>query len=50
MSDPREIAEAWAIETCADQGVPVKVEDPRTIRKVADLIGVAQTRQRGSTR
>ena len=41
-------ARAWVERTCAEQGVPVKVSDPQTIAKVAELL--AQGRQNGVKR
>lgn len=38
----------WLIRSCEAQGVPVKITDPATIRKVVILLG--QSRQTGSTR
>lgn len=34
----REVQE-WTERTCREQGVPVKVTDPATLRKVATLLG-----------
>ena len=39
---------AWVERTCADQGVPVKVSDPVTVEKVAELLN--QGRQTGRKR
>ncbi len=39
---------AWVERTCAAQGVPVKVRDPRVIPDTVALIG--QSRQTGSMR
>jgi hypothetical protein len=41
-------ARAWAERTCAEQGIPVKVSDPQTIAKVAELL--AQGIQTGARR
>ncbi len=41
-------ARAWVERTCLDQGIPVKVSDPVTIEKVAQLLG--QGRQTGVKR
>ena len=41
-------ARAWVERTCAEQGVPVKISDPQTIAKVAELL--AQGRQKGVKR
>ena len=38
----------WVIRSCERQGVPVKITDPATIRKVVILLG--QSRQTASTR
>lgn len=41
MSDPEEYAakvRAWVERTCAEQGVPVKITDPVTVRRVATLL------------
>lgn len=44
-------ARAWAVRTCAAQGVAVKVGDPVTLATVAMLVSSGvQTRQSGSTR
>ena len=40
---------AWVETTCADQGVPVKVEDPVVLAKVAEILS-AQGRQTGVKR
>ena len=32
-------ARAWAERTCLDQDIPLKVSDPVTIEKVAQLLG-----------
>lgn len=34
----REAVRAWVEETCAEQGLPVKIDDPATIKFVAGLI------------
>jgi hypothetical protein len=39
---------AWVESTCADQGVPVKVEDPVVLAKVAEIL--VQGRQTGVKR
>lgn len=41
-------AHAWVERTCLDQGIPVKVSDPQTIKRVAELL--AQGRQKGVNR
>lgn len=45
---------AWLEKSCADQGVPLKVTDPATIRKVAVLFSAgsrsAQKRAPGGRR
>lgn len=41
-------ARAWVERTCLDQGVPVKLEDPLTLAKVAEIL--AQGRQTGVKR
>jgi hypothetical protein len=41
-------AVAWVERTCMDQGVPVKLSDPLTLAKVAELL--AQGRQTGTSR
>ena len=41
-------AQAWAERSCLDQGVPVKVSDPKTLTKVVELL--AQGRQKGVRR
>jgi hypothetical protein len=45
----RDVVLAWLERTCAAQGVPVKVADPRIIAAVASLVPQA-SRQTGSTR
>jgi hypothetical protein len=39
---------AWVERTCAEQGVPVKIADPLTLRKIGDILN--QARQRGDKR
>jgi hypothetical protein len=39
---------AWVERTCADQGVPVKLSDPVTLDRVAEIL--AQRRQAGVSR
>jgi hypothetical protein len=46
--DLRTRAQAWVEGTCADQGVAVKVSEPLTIDRVAELL--AQGRQTGDKR
>ena len=41
-------ARAWAERTCAEQGISLKVSDPQTIARVAELL--AQGRQAGVSR
>ena len=45
---------AWVDASCAEQGVPVKVTDPTTLRRVSALLGVAtpgvRARKRSGTR
>ena len=43
------VVQAWLERTCAVQGVPVKVSDPRIVAKVAALLGQASG-QTGSIR
>ena len=43
-----EVVTAWVEDSCAAQGVPVKVTDPLTVRRVAAILG--QDRQSASTR
>ena len=38
--DLRECARAWAERSCLDQGLAVRISDPRTLRDVASLLGV----------
>jgi hypothetical protein len=47
-TDP-EVVRSWLKRTCAEQGVPVKVADPRIIAAVASLLPQASF-QTGSTR
>ena len=44
-----EMVRAWLIRTCAAQGVPVKVADPRVIARVVALLP-QPSRQTGSIR
>lgn len=37
---PDELA-AWVAESCAVQGLPVRVTDPTTVRQVAALLGAS---------
>ena len=37
-----EVVAAWVAESTARQGVPVKVEDPGVIERVAVLLGVGR--------
>jgi len=46
--DP-EVVRAWLERTCAAQGVPVKVSDPRIVARVVALLG-QDSRQTGSIR
>jgi hypothetical protein len=46
--DLRARAVAWVERTAAEQGVPVKLSDPLTLAKVAELL--AQGRQTGDSR
>ncbi len=39
--DLRTCARQWAERSCLDQGLPLKISDPRTLRDVAQLLGVA---------
>jgi hypothetical protein len=41
-------ARTWVEETCAEQGIAVKISDPETIAKVAELL--AQGIQTGRNR
>ena len=41
-------ARAWVEASCAEQGVPVKVSDPVTVARVAELL--AQARHTGRSR
>jgi hypothetical protein len=41
-------ARAWVEQSCAEQGIPVKISDPQTIVKVAGLL--AQGRQKAVKR
>jgi len=34
----REIARAWVRQTCAEQGIQVRVHDPLTVRNIAILL------------
>lgn len=43
-----EIVQAWVERTCALQGLPAKLDDPRVIEQIVKLVGHA--RQTGSTR
>jgi len=60
---PRPSPAEWVEETCARQGVPVKIADPRVLADIGSLLGYAQvppsarararkrqTRQSGVTR
>ena len=49
----RASAIAWVERECAEQGIPVKISDPETIEKVAELLsqGIQKARSReGSKR
>jgi hypothetical protein len=35
-------AKAWVERNCAEQGVPVKLSDPLTLRRIADILGAAR--------
>ena len=43
-------AKAWVERSCMDQGLPVKVTDPRVLAEVAELLGGPQERQTGRRR
>ena len=43
-----DVVQAWVERTCAAQGIPTKLYDPRVIEQVVKLVG--QARQTGSTR
>jgi hypothetical protein len=47
-NDLKARAHAWVEATCADQGIPVAISDPLTIRTVAGIL--AQGRQTGDKR
>jgi hypothetical protein len=54
-SGPREgwseRVKAWVEQSCAEQGVPVKVTDRRVVAQVAELLrSPAQSRQTGRSR
>lgn len=36
---PQEVVRRWLMDSCAAQGVPVRVGDPRVLSEVAALIG-----------
>jgi len=40
---PGQVA-AWVERTCAEQGVPVRVTDPETVRQVGVLLGARRRR------
>jgi hypothetical protein len=40
--DWSERAKAWVERACAEQGVPVKLSDPVTLRRIADILGEAR--------
>ena len=46
---PEELA-AWVTESCAAQGVPVKVHDPAVIKRVGALLGAKPDGTRGRKR
>jgi hypothetical protein len=37
-NDLTERARRWVEESCAAQGIPVKISDPLTIRRVAEIL------------
>jgi hypothetical protein len=37
-------ARAWAERTCREQGIPVKISDPRTIERVAAIFREARAK------
>ena len=40
--DWSERVQEWVERTCAEQGVPVKVTDPRVVREVAEILRSAR--------
>jgi hypothetical protein len=40
--DLSERAKAWVERACAEQGVPVKLSDPVTLQRIADILGEAR--------
>ena len=46
--DLEALAIAWVERTCADQGIPVEISDPLTVRRVAEIL--AQGSQTGVKR
>jgi hypothetical protein len=46
--DVADRAKAWVERTCAEQGVPVKLSDPLTLQRIADILGEARdAREKG---
>ena len=43
-------AKAWVERSCMDQGLPVKLTDPRVLAEIAELLGGPQVRQTGRRR
>ena len=48
--DPAATVRAWVERSRQEQGLPLKVTDPRVLAEVAELLGVAQTRHTGRKR
>jgi hypothetical protein len=47
--DWSERAKAWIEQSCAEQGVPVKLSDPVVLQRIADILGKARdAREAGS--
>ena len=49
MGLTRERIRAWVEASCAAQGIPVEIEDPRIIARLVDLLGQS-SRQTARTR
>jgi hypothetical protein len=43
-------AQAWVERSCLDQNLPVKVEDPSLLSRVAELLGSAAVQERQTGR
>jgi hypothetical protein len=43
-------AQAWIERCCVDQGLPVRVTDPRKLAEVAELLGLRATQGRKTAR